>query len=751
MVAQLQQTTAGAAKGTINTSNSTKLSKRIGWLNNHAGLAMQIKYSEVKDLLTGMGDLGAMRLLKELEEKKESVRDPTGYIKVAAQRALGASALLNAALPTVQSMALGVPMNPVGNIAMEATLGRLRKRIGWLNKNANLQSQLVYDKVGQLLAAIGDAQAMEILKKLEEDATKVRDPTGWVTTAARKLLPGNLAGAMASMSGSMPSAVPSQSPVKGVIKTALKQQQAPAPAMNNILLTNQLKKRIGWLNANVPVKEPIQFDGVIAVLTTVGSKQAMEILKHVEENVERINNPTAYIANAARRAAQNALASGTLGQNLTQGVGIVTQQQDENLRNQINWLNSSVGLAAPLSYEKVSGPLLGIPQDAATNILRNLEENAQSVRDPDAWVSNAVKRLQAQPASMAIPGGATDPTDGKLRKRIGWLNSHAGLQGDLRYDKVSPLLAQLPSTQAMEILKTLEESAASVPDPTSWVMTAVQQAAPAIQSFEPAGLGIFTPSESSQIPDPNAEDKIRKRITWMNANVQLALPIQHDKVAGELISLDNRQAMEILKRLEEHAASVRDPTGWVLIAARRKAAGESTSTLMHGDKGAPEDRLRKRITWLNANVALSGPLDYDRLAPLLLSIDVSKAMVLLKNLQENASTVLDPNAYVASAAMHAQEEAGAALLAEQQQQMGESNQMSNDDHAEEVLRNKIAWMNANSPLQAPITFDQVAPALFAVDQSSALGVLAALEESAMTVQDPNAFIVAMSHSCLEAS
>jgi len=172
---------------------------------------------------------------------------------------------------------------------------------------------------------------------------------------------------------------------------------------------------------------------------------------------------------------------------------------------------------------------------------------------------------------------------------------------------------------------------------------------------------------------------------------------------------------------------------------------------MHGDKGAPEDRLRKRITWLNANVALSGPLDYDRLAPLLLSIDVSKAMVLLKNLQENASTVLDPNAYVASAAMHAQEEAGAALLAEQQQQMGESNQMFNDDHAEEVLRNKIAWMNANSPLQAPITFDQVAPALFAVDQSSALGVLAALEESAMTVQDPNAFIVAMSHSCLEAS
>ena len=69
--------------------------------------------------------------------------------------------------------------------APSGDMEKVKRRIGWLNANGNLQGPLVFDKVGMLLVSIGDAQAMDILKKLEEHALEVRDPTGWVVTAAR--------------------------------------------------------------------------------------------------------------------------------------------------------------------------------------------------------------------------------------------------------------------------------------------------------------------------------------------------------------------------------------------------------------------------------------------------------------------------------------------------------------------------------------------------------------------------------------
>lgn len=108
--------------------------------------------------------------------------------------------------------------------APSGDMEKVKRRIGWLNANGNLQGPLVFDKVGMLLVSIGDAQAMDILKKLEEHALEVRDPTGWVVTAARKMLPGG-----APVAGGFVQSPTMTSPaglvggaVKGVIKTGLK-------------------------------------------------------------------------------------------------------------------------------------------------------------------------------------------------------------------------------------------------------------------------------------------------------------------------------------------------------------------------------------------------------------------------------------------------------------------------------------------------------------------------------------------------
>lgn len=61
----------------------------------------------------------------------------------------------------------------------------------------------------------------------------------------------------------------------------------------------------------------------------------------------------------------------------------------------------------------------------------------------------------------------------------------------------------------------------------------------------------------------------------------------------------------------------------------------------------PDDPLRSRISWMNENVSLAVPLNYEQLQPALLALgDQSKALEVLKMLESNASDVQDPNEYV---------------------------------------------------------------------------------------------------------
>jgi len=67
---------------------------------------------------------------------------------------------------------------------------------------------------------------------------------------------------------------------------------------------------------------------------------------------------------------------------------------------------------------------------------------------------------------------------GKLRKRIGWLNSEGGFDGELRYDKIAEAAAHSGADlrEAFRILKELEENKAEVKDPTAYVSAALRKA-----------------------------------------------------------------------------------------------------------------------------------------------------------------------------------------------------------------------------------------------------------------------------------
>jgi hypothetical protein len=271
------------------------------------------------------------------------------------------------------------------------------------------------------------------------------------------------------------------------------------------------------------------------------------------------------------------------------------------LSKRIGWLNNNANLNQPLRYDEAGALLENIDTKDAMDILKDLEEKAADIRDPTGWVKVAAqKRLGgggglavgnwgATTAMGAVKGvirtgmkarthAATPEEDQKIRKRIGWMNANAGLQGPLMYDKASTSLLALPSMAAMEILKNLEEKAAEVRDPTGYVIAAAKRRIDSggmgpvggmpMTGF--GGMGMMAMPMMPMAPmmpmgsaDPGFDEKLRKRVGWLNNNANLAQPLMYNKVKEALSVIDSRKAMDILKDLEGKGAEIRDPTGWV--------------------------------------------------------------------------------------------------------------------------------------------------------------------------------------------
>merc|ERR1712084_159675 len=103
-----------------------------------------------------------------LESKQEEVKNPTAWIKTAAKKAIERGG-------GIQTMAFA----PVkgGGKGGDAD-AKIRKTVGWWNKNGNLQDQIRYNEVAPLLMQLGASEACKILKGLEGKEADIKNPTG---------------------------------------------------------------------------------------------------------------------------------------------------------------------------------------------------------------------------------------------------------------------------------------------------------------------------------------------------------------------------------------------------------------------------------------------------------------------------------------------------------------------------------------------------------------------------------------------
>merc|ERR1712048_362492 len=153
---------------------------------------------------------------------------------------------------------------------------------------------------------------------------------------------------------------------------------------------------------------------------------------------------------------------------MVKGGGMMMMEPSQWLSKAIGKLNKTGVLQQPISYSDVVGPMSAVPEHVAIGLVKELEEKADSVKDPTGWLKMAAVRY-----SQKGGGWKTGTT---LSKRIGTLNKSGVLQEPVSWSDVAGPLLLMDEGSAMALIDELEGKAAEVKNPTNWLKGAGERA-----------------------------------------------------------------------------------------------------------------------------------------------------------------------------------------------------------------------------------------------------------------------------------
>merc|ERR1712151_1482631 len=133
----------------------------VGFLNKNSRSKKVIKFSDIASALDSLGSQKAFAVLQDMQERGLGLDDPVTYTRAAAQRSGG---ITNA---------------PTENVEHD-DVGKITKRLNWLNQFGGISKKIKADEVIGALYCLGVPQSMAILRGLQEKGTKVADPTSYI-------------------------------------------------------------------------------------------------------------------------------------------------------------------------------------------------------------------------------------------------------------------------------------------------------------------------------------------------------------------------------------------------------------------------------------------------------------------------------------------------------------------------------------------------------------------------------------------
>jgi len=313
----------------------SRLHKRCTWLNGNVFQESPIT-KEVIQSLESIDMKRGFEILKEMEEKQEKMKNPSGYLKKAIARE--------------------------NDFVID---DKVKKRVRWINFNV-YKRDAIDDEATAALSAVSWEKAMAICKELEEKGETVNNPTKYVKAACTRELTKFAEQGMAMMPMAM------MQPMPMAAGFAM-------PDMADGQVDSGIYKRCKWLNTNLLEGKAIGKDSMFA-LQMLGFKSAMRLCKEIEEKAGEIRNPNKYIQAAVGREAGNGGAAqsdfGTLSK----------------VAKRCTWLSSNVFTESGIQDDAVSA-LATLGFQRAMALCKELEEKgAEKVANPSGYIKAAVKR-----------------------------------------------------------------------------------------------------------------------------------------------------------------------------------------------------------------------------------------------------------------------------------------------------------------------------------------------------------------------
>ncbi|CAE8711475.1 unnamed protein product [Polarella glacialis] len=456
---------------------------------------------------------------------------------------------------------------------------------------------------------------------------------------------------------------------------------------------------VAGLNRSGRLAKPLQYAAVKEALAEAGEEAALRILRELDEQAEEVLDPVEFVkAAVASCQVSTRVRSGAppaevpaFGKRKAEGPAAGPGHGGGMVAKRLRLLNNSGRLQKLVAFEQVEGPLGSLGMARAMTILQALEDAAEDIRDPTAYVRTAVR---------SAGGVAPEEVEEEEEERNWYVQATPGGEEDaLEDDEVE-----------IEVEEVEEE-----PHQRSRQGSTQASFVPRGVKAEP-GARPWTTTKEEELSE---SDRIARRVDWLNRNAGLSAPVQIELVVPLLESIGFRQAMRVLRRLEESGAETADPNEFI-----RDLIGRSGWIWAKPDVIDDDQKVAKRVAWLNEFGCLKRKIEWAEVADILDGLRVPHAMVLLRELEMQGNKVADPTAYI-------KRTAGLA---------GEDDIQMPADDPNSAVQQRIAELNSGGTLAAAIDLADVGDDLGRIGEDDAMQLLQEVADKGASVRDPTGYI-----------
>mmetsp|Transcript_43139 Transcript_43139/g.91970 ORF Transcript_43139/g.91970 Transcript_43139/m.91970 type:complete len:507 (-) Transcript_43139:108-1628(-) len=362
--------------------------------------------------------------------------------------------------------------------------------------------------------------------------------------------------------------------------TGKPKQAAPAASgLQQVTIKKSVRDRIQTLNSTGELQQELRLSAVARPLSRLDEKVALSVLNTLHEAAASVEDPIAFVREKVAVAERKAAAAdakakgahkgqkeikkderGKLPESIKVGSGKAMgkgngkprklQRADgeaasagaegeaeaqeseapgesevvkkETVKQRVERLNQSGLLAEnlPLKLMREFEKMVG--SKVLFSILRDLEGRAAEIEIPFTWVRAQVRRRC-----------------GKVLVHVDELNrggpGKMDLLAPIEIDAVREPLALIPEAVAFQILQELEARIMEIKDPTSWIIEKARRK-----------VGV-----------------VAARLQELNDSGKLVEALPSSWSLAVLSQLDEKNAIGVLKDLEQNGAKIRNPMGWL--------------------------------------------------------------------------------------------------------------------------------------------------------------------------------------------